>query len=160
LRPLARIFDRGARGDTRVPQRDEAVLGGCQQVLFGAGLRVAASAIICAARAESIPSRTARSVAGRLSSCVAVSIAARTSPVATPNVRATALVPKPTCASPSIARFAALAVIPSTTRRITPNSSTTRNAACGDSADASKSRVICSRALRAEASESNISCAR
>jgi hypothetical protein len=105
--------------------------------------------------------RSARSsTAARASSFVAVSIAARTSPFGTPSARAAAHTPLRSFTPDSATRFTALAVIPSTTRRIAPNSSTIRNATSGDKDDASKSRAMSSRELRAETSEANIYCPR
>src|SRR3954451_22630494 len=60
------------------------------------------------------------------------------------------------CASVSATRFAVFANIASTTRRIAPNSSTTRNASCPSNADASKESAIASSSERAVVSEANI----
>jgi hypothetical protein len=102
-------------------------------------MRFAAPEISWASTADNRPSRTARSVAGNDSSRVAVPIAPRTSLRLTPSVRATEATASSADALVSETRFATLASIPSTTRRIAPSSSTTRNAASGDRVAASSS---------------------
>jgi len=84
-----------------------------------------------------------------------VSIASRTSPAPTPKLRASIPV---AFAAPEVSttRRAAFANMPSTTRRIAPNSSTTRTAASGDNAAASNDNAISSNELRAATIEANM----
>ena len=148
LRRAAGILDRGPRRDARVAQRHQPLLRDRQQLRFRARIDRRPHPRSAPPRAPTSALAYRPIGRGQLRQLLRGLDRARAPHPHRP--RAHARPPRPRVCDPvcvSSTRSAACATIPSTTRRIEPNSSTTRTASAADNADASNASAISSNEL-------------